>query len=78
MYQNMQVGSNPNVFDRAYNFYLHTAATMGIPMLLLVLVLSGIVLVRGGKGTKGGSWVDTGIFGAVVLYLLVMLIGQVP
>ncbi len=75
LYQNMQIGSNPNAFDRAYNFYLHTAATMGIPMLVLVLALLGIVLVRGGKGAKGSSWVDTGMFGAVVLYLLVMVIG---
>ena len=77
MYQNMQIGSNPNVFDRAYNYYLHIAATMGIPMLVLFVVLMGITLLRGFRvAGKGSDWLTVGMLGGVVLYLLVMCIGS--
>lgn len=75
MYQHHQVMSNPNVFDRCYNYYLHLAGTMGVPALLLYLVLMGIVVFRGVKFCKNGSWLRAGIYGAVLMYLLAMLIG---
>lgn len=74
LYQNIAVGANPNTFDRAYDYYLHLAATMGVPMLVLFLALMVISLVQGAKGCKG--WLRTGILGAVILYLAVMVIGS--
>ncbi|MBR2913251.1 MAG: hypothetical protein IKC40_04970, partial [Oscillospiraceae bacterium] len=75
MYQHHQVVSNPNVFDRCYNYYLHLAGTMGIPALLLYLALMGIVVFRGAKFCKTGNWLHAGIYGAVLMYLLAMGIG---
>ncbi|MBQ7004526.1 MAG: O-antigen ligase family protein [Oscillospiraceae bacterium] len=75
MYQSHKISANANTFDRCYNYYLHLGATMGVPVLLMFAVLMGWVLVRGAKGCKGGTWLTAGIFGAVVLYLLMMVIG---
>jgi hypothetical protein len=75
LFQHRVIASNPNTFDRPYNQYLHIAATLGIPALLLYLALAGIIVVRGAKQCKGGNWVTAGIYGAVLLYLLLMLIG---
>ncbi len=74
LYQSLKIGSNLNVFDRAYNQYLQVAATTGIPALLLYLAVMGIAAVRGIRGA-GKGWLEAGIAGAVVLYLLAMLTG---
>ena len=78
LYQYLTIASNPNTFDRAYNFYLHTAATLGVPMLLLLTALLVFVFVRGGKASakSGGDWLRTSVLGAVLLYCLVMVIGS--
>ncbi len=75
MYQSHDIMSNPNAFDRCYNYYLHLAATQGIPALLLFVVLMVTVLWQGMKSCKGSNWLTLGILGAVVLYLLMMVIG---
>lgn len=75
MYQSYDIEGNPNTIDRCYNYYLHLAATQGIPALLLFAALMAVVLIRGAKSCKGGSWMQFGIYGAVVLYLVMMLIG---
>ncbi len=75
MYQHREIMSNPNAFDRCYNYYLHLAGTLGIPALVLYLALIGIVVFRGGKSCKKGNWLHAGIYGAVLLYLLMMVIG---
>jgi hypothetical protein len=75
LYQNLAVVSNPNVFDQCYNYYLYLAGTMGIPMLLLFAALMVLVLVRGAAQCRKGNWLSAGLYGAVVLYLLMMFIG---
>lgn len=75
LYQSLLVGSNSNTFDRAYDYYLHLAATMGFPMLVLFVVLVAMAVFRGGKACRE-SWLRSGIFGAVLLYLIVMIIGS--
>lgn len=75
LYQHKEILSNPNTFDRPYNQYLHIAATLGIPALLLYLAFAVIVVIRGAKQCRGGNWVNAGIYGAVLIYLLLMLIG---
>lgn len=75
-YQDADVISNPNTFDRCYNYYLHLAGTTGIPMLVLFLILTGFVIVRGICACrKSGNWLHFGIFSAVMLYLLMMFLG---
>lgn len=76
LYRDLVIMSNPNTFDRGYNFYLHTAATLGIPVLLMVLALLAISLIRGGKASVRGNWVQAAILGAVVLYEIVMIVGS--
>lgn len=76
LYQNRAIPSNPNVFDRCYNYYLHIAGTMGIPMLILFLALMILTLIRGGKACKQEqNWLHFGIFNSVILYLILMLFG---
>ncbi len=76
LYQSRAISANPNVFDRCYNYYLHIAGTLGIPMLLLFLALMILTLLRGGKACRQhGIWLHDSIFASVVLYLLLMLIG---
>ncbi len=75
LYQHHEIMGNPNTFDRAYDHYLHIAATLGIPALLLFLALMAVTVCRGAKHCKDGSWVSAGMFGAVLLYLLMMLFG---
>ncbi|MBR1529826.1 MAG: O-antigen ligase family protein [Oscillospiraceae bacterium] len=76
LYQNRIIASNPNVFDRCYNYYLHLAGTLGIPMLLLFLALMILTLIRGAKACKQqDSWLYFSIFSSVIVYLLLMLIG---
>ncbi len=75
MYQHREIMSNPNAFDRSYNHYLHLAGTLGIPALVLYLVLMGIVVFRGAKHCKNANWLRAGIYGAVLMYLLMMVIG---
>lgn len=75
LFQSLAVGSNPNTFDRAYNYYLHLAATMGIPALVLFVVLIAMAVFRGGRACKG-SWLRMGLYGAVLLYLIMMIIGS--
>ena len=43
--------------------------------LLLYVVLMGIVVFRGAKFCKNGNWLHAGIYGAVLMYLLAMVIG---
>lgn len=76
LYKDLVIMSNPNVFDRCYNFYLHTAATLGFPMLLMVLALMAISLICGGRASARGTWVHAAILGAVVIYEIVMIIGS--
>lgn len=77
LYQSLLIASNPNVFDRCYNYYLHIAGTLGIPMLLLFLVLMVLSLVRGAKACKANNnWLYFSIFSTVLLYLLFMLNGS--
>lgn len=75
LYNHHEPASNPNTFDRCYNYYLHLAGTLGIPALLLYLVLMVLVILRGAKRCKDGSWVSAGIYGAVLVYLIMMLFG---
>lgn len=74
LYQNYEVLSNPNVFDRCYNYYLYLPAVLGIPAALCIFAVFGISLKRG-IPRKGESWLYTGIFGAVLLYMLMLVIG---
>lgn len=76
LYQNIIITANPNTFDRAYNFYLHTAATLGVPMLLLLCAVLVFSLVRGGKASVHAGWLQAAVLGAVVIYLFAMLIGS--
>ena len=76
LYKSLAIMSNPNTFDRSYNYYLHTAATLGVPMLLLVCAVLALVFVRGGKAAAYGGWLQTAVLGAVLLYCLVMVIGS--
>ncbi len=75
LYQNTDPRSNTNVFDRCYNYYLHLAGTLGIPALVLYLALMVLVIVRGAKQCRNGGWLAAGIYGAVLLYLVLMLFG---
>lgn len=75
LYQNLAIGANPNTFDRTYNYYLHLAATLGIPMLVLFAALMGMSVFRGGRAC-GKSWLRGGILGAVLVHLVVMVIGS--
>ena len=47
LFQSLVIAANPNTFDRCGSYYLQTAGTLGIPMLLLFLAL--IVLVAGAR-----------------------------
>ncbi len=74
LYQSLVIPSNPNVFDRCGSYYLQTAGTMGIPMLLLFLVLMCLTLIRGGTACKKNkNWLHTSIFLTVILALLLMI-----
>lgn len=75
LYQSITITSNPNTFDRAYNFYLHTWATLGLPMLILMIAVLVFTLAHGGRASAYGGWLQTAILGSVVLYLLTMIIG---
>lgn len=76
LYQNYDVLSNPNVFDRCYNYYLHLPATLGIPAALCIFALFVCILVRGAGHLKGnGSWLCAGVWGGVLLYMLMLVLG---
>ncbi len=75
LYQSEDPRSNSNTFDRCYNYYLHLAGTLGIPALVLYLALMVLVIVRGAKQCRNGGWMAAGIYGAVLLYLVLMLCG---
>ncbi len=75
MNQSSEIMSNLNAFDRCYNYYLHLAATMGIPGLLLFLALVVIVLIRGARQLRQGGWRSAAIYSGVILYLAAMIIG---
>ncbi|MCR4645512.1 MAG: O-antigen ligase family protein [Oscillospiraceae bacterium] len=75
MFQSLVISGNPNTFDRAYDFYLHTAASMGFPMLALLIAVL-VITVKRGAGQVKGSWIGTAVFGAAALYLAVMVIGS--
>ncbi len=73
LFQSLAIASNPNVFDRCGNYYLQTAGTLGIPMLLLFLALIILVLVRGGTASrKNKNWLHTSIFLTVILALILL------
>ncbi|MBE6875690.1 MAG: hypothetical protein E7496_03040 [Ruminococcus sp.] len=75
LYQSLTIAANPNTFDRCGSYYLQTAGSMGIPMLLLFLALAVLTAVRGGIAVrKEDNWIHTGIFCTVLLYLLLMII----
>ncbi|MEE5992635.1 MAG: O-antigen ligase family protein [Oscillospiraceae bacterium] len=78
MHESLIINQNPNTFDRAYNFYLQMAGTTGIPMLLLFLALMVTALKNGVQELKEkeNQWLHIAIFGAVVVYLAVMMIGS--
>ncbi|MDE6657802.1 MAG: hypothetical protein K2J88_04375, partial [Oscillospiraceae bacterium] len=76
IYQSPDIVSNPNIFDRCYNYYLHIAGTMGIPMLVLFLILMILVIKNGISACKNSTnWLHVSIFGAVIIYLILMLLG---
>ena len=76
IYQNPAIASNPNTFDRCYNYYLHIAGTLGIPMLLLFLILMTLVIKNGISACKNSNnCLHVSIFGAVLFYLIFMLLG---
>lgn len=76
LYQNYDVLSNPNVFDRCYNYFLHLPATLGIPAALCIFALFVFIAVQGaGYLKRDGSWLRTGIWGGVILYMLMLIIG---
>ena len=76
LYQNPQIPSNPNVFDRCYNGYLQIAGTMGIPMLILFLALMILTISRGIQAHKQEkNWLCAGVCSSVIVYLLLMLFG---
>ncbi len=76
LYQSLVIASNPNTFDRAYDYYLHLAATMGIPMLVLFAALMVMTAKRGIQARQKGNWLHMALLGAVLLYLLTMVIGS--
>ncbi|MDE7094389.1 MAG: hypothetical protein K2O52_05710 [Oscillospiraceae bacterium] len=76
IYQNPVIASNPNTFDRCYNYYLHIAGTLGIPMLLLFFILMILVIKNGISACKNSNnWLHVSMFGAVLCYLILMLLG---
>lgn len=75
-YQDAEIASNPNTFDRCYNYYLQLAGTTGIPMLILFIILMGIVIVRGIPACRRSeNWLAFGIVSTVIFYLLMMILG---
>ncbi|MBQ8927343.1 MAG: O-antigen ligase family protein [Oscillospiraceae bacterium] len=72
LYRSRVPAGNVNTFDRCYNTYLHLAATMGVPMLVLYLALLFFVVRRGRR--HGDSWLHAGVFGAVIASLLMQLV----
>ena len=73
LFQSLVISSNPNVFDRCGSYYLQTAGTLGIPMLLLFLALMILVLMRGGTaGRKNKNWLHTSFFLTVILALILL------
>lgn len=75
LYQHYEPVSNPNTFDRCYSYFLQLAGTLGIPALVLFLALMALTVFRGAKHCRDGSWVSAGIYGAVLIYLVMMLLG---
>lgn len=76
LYQSLVIASNPNTFDRTYDYYLHLAATMGVPMLVLFAVLMVLTVKRGIQKQNRTCWLHTALLGTVLLYLLMMVIGS--
>ncbi len=74
LYVDYDITSNANVFDRAYDYYLQIAATMGIPQLLLFLALLFLVVNKGIRSIREKDWLHTSLVGGVILYLLVMVV----
>jgi len=75
LYRSRNILSNPNTFDRCYNYYLHLAATLGIPMLMLFLILMILTIRKGIRAVRHGDWLSMSFLGAVILYCIMMLIG---
>ena len=76
LFNSLYPADNPNTFDRAYNWYLHTAATLGIPALLLLTGILAAAVLRGFRGSIRGDWMQTAFLGAVLLYCTVMIAGS--
>ncbi|HAJ98182.1 MAG TPA: hypothetical protein DCO72_10660 [Ruminococcus sp.] len=76
LFQSLSINQNPNTFDRAYNFYLQMAGTTGIPMLLLFIALMATAFVQGKNVETDSPWLRTMVYGAVTVYLIVMVIGS--
>ena len=76
LFQYLNIQQNPNTFDRAYDFYLHTAATLGVPALLLICALLVIAFTRGGKASAYGDWIQAAFLGALLLYCIAMIVGS--
>lgn len=76
LFQSLFINQNPNTFDRAYNFYLQMAGTTGIPMLLLFIALMITAFVQGKKVETDSPWLRAMVYGAVVVYLIIMVIGS--
>ena len=75
LFNSLTLGANPNTFDRAYDFYLQTAATLGVPMLLLVCAVLILTIYHGIRAVRTG-WIKAAVLGTVILYCIIMVIGS--
>ncbi len=73
LYQSYDLMSNPNTFDRCYDFYLHFAATLGLPALLLLAALVVVVFWQRCRtlrtATTPKNWVHRGLLTGVAFFL---------
>ena len=70
----------PNLFDKSYNDYLYTAATRGIPSLILYLSLLGVTIKRTFGGIKqffsdSENWYKIALLASILSYAVVMFFG---
>lgn len=74
LYQSYIISENPNVFDRCYNYYLHIAATLGIPAALCMIAVFVLAAVRGAAAAKREkNWLYAGFTGGMILFLLLLV-----
>ncbi len=76
LFRSLIPAENPNTFDRAGSYYLHTAATLGLPGLALLLSVMVQVFIRGGKTAVRGGWIQTAYLGAALVSCVTWIVGN--